>query len=213
MQTLTERLLDTAPHECFTAEDLTYYLAGSDDARYGLVKRALAAREVIRLRRGLYCLAPQYRRHPVNLFALAQHVYGPSYVSLESALSYHGWIPEAVYAVTCAAFGESKEFATPLGTFRYTRVPQTLFYGAVERLTGEGLGDVALVARPIKALADYVYAYRKDWRSIAPVINSLRVDEEDLFAVSRAELEELIGSYRSRRVRRFLESIGLELGL
>jgi hypothetical protein len=31
---------------------------------------------------------------------LAQLVHGPGYVSLETALSHHGWIPEGVYAIT-----------------------------------------------------------------------------------------------------------------
>ena len=108
---------------------------GSEDSRYGLVKRALASGEIIRIRRGLYCLAPKYQKKGINLYALAQLVYGPSYVSLESALSWHGWIPEAVHAITGASFKKAKEFTTPLGVFRYDRVPQQVFYTEVERLT------------------------------------------------------------------------------
>ncbi len=51
---------------------------GSEDRRYGLVKRALASGEIIRIRRGLYCLAPKYQKKSVNLYAMAQRVHGPS---------------------------------------------------------------------------------------------------------------------------------------
>lgn len=211
MQTLTERLLNVSPDGCFSADDLAQFVPGSSDARYSLVKRAVASGEIIRLRRGLYCLAPAYRRSPVNLYAVAQHIYGPSYISLESALSRHGWIPEAVYTVTSVCVGESKTFRTPIGVFSFTRVPQISFYSAVERDVDDGSRDVALIARPIKALADYVYAYRKDWSSLDPVIHDLRIDREDLADVTDEELDEAIESYRSRRVRRFLAAVRSEL--
>ncbi len=208
--TLTETLLTASPHDCFTAADIAHHVPGTDDARYSLVKRAVTAGEIIRIRRGLYCLAPAYRRAPLNLFAVAQYIYGPSYISLESALSHHGWIPEAVYTVNSTCIGESKTFQTPLGNFSYTRVPQNLFYAGVTRETSDASSAVALVARPIKALADYVYAYRKDWRTSRPAIESLRIDPQDLASVPRDDLEEVVLSYRSGRVRRFLAALQAE---
>ena len=207
MQTLTELVLSHSQHSCFSVEELVHLIPGTDDARYNLVKRALAAGEIIRIRRGLYCLAPQYRRSPLNLFAVAQHVYGPSYISLESALSHHGWIPEAVYTVTSASFGESTVFETPVGTFSYTRVPQDSFYAAVDRVPDTASGDIALIARPLKALSDYVYAYRKDWSSSEPAIESLRIEPEDLSELSSKEIEEVMHSYRNKRVIRFLSAL------
>lgn len=210
MQTLTEILITEHSRPWVTAEDLAHYLPGSDDARYGLVKRAVAAAEIIRIRRGLYCVAPAYRKVPLNLFALAQYVYGPSYVSLESALSHHGWIPEAVYSVTSTCVAESTTFRTSLGTFSYSRVPQNTFYAAVTRETDDATGDVALIARPVKALADYVYVYRKEWSTPDPAIQSLRIDPDDLASVPQAELDEAMESYRSRRVLRFLSGLRRE---
>ena len=43
--------------------------------------------------------------------------------------------------VTSASVGESKTFRTPLGTFRYTRIPQNRFFSAVERTVGDGSRD------------------------------------------------------------------------
>ena len=161
MNKVPERVFELLPWCHFTTQDLAALFPGSEDRRYGLVKRAVASGGIIHVRRGLYCLAPKYQKKSMNLYALAQHVYGPSYVSLESALSWHGWIPEAVHAITSASFKKSKEFPTPLGLFSYDRVPQEVFYTEVERLT-DALGNVFLMATPLKALADYVYVRKRD---------------------------------------------------
>lgn len=210
MQTLTEILITAHPRSWVTAQDLAHYVPGSHDARYGLVKRAVAAGELVRVRRGLYCLARAYRSTPLNLFALAQYIYGPSYISLESALSHHGWIPEAVYTITSTCLGESKTFRTPVGTFSYSTVPQNTFYAAVARETHDVNGDVTLIARPLKALADYVYVYRKNWATPEPVLGSLRIDPEQLADVSPDDMDETMESYRSKRVLRFLSGLRRE---
>lgn len=213
MQRLTEIILKTHIHPFFTSEDLSQYVSGTDDARHGLVKRAIAAGEIVRIRRGLYCLSREYRRTPINLFALAQYIYGPSYISLESALSHYGWIPEAVYTVTSVCIGESKTFRTPIGVFTYTRVPQNTLYSGVTRESDDATGTITLVARPLKALADYVYVYRRDWTTTRPVLNSLRIDRESLESVTSEDLDETLKTYRSRRVQRFLAGIRSELSL
>jgi hypothetical protein len=146
----------------------------------------------------------------MNLYAMAQHLYGPSYVSLESALSWHGWIPEAVHAVTSASFKKAKEFTTPLGVFGYDRVPQRVFYREVERLTDAG-GNVFLMAAPLKALADYVYVRKKNWTKIEPAIRSLRIEPEELEQVTDSMLAALADNYSNSRVKRFLEGLGKDL--
>lgn len=45
----------------------------------------------------------------VSGYLLAGSIYGPSYLSFEYALSYHGLIPEAVYVMTCATFEKKKK--------------------------------------------------------------------------------------------------------
>jgi predicted transcriptional regulator of viral defense system len=212
MHRVSERVFESLPWPQFTTEDLAALFPGSEDRRYGLVKRALAGGEIIRIRRGLYCLAPQYRKKSINLYALAQLVYGPSYVSLESALSWHGWIPEAVHAVTNASFKKAKEFVTGLGIFRYDRVPQRVFYVEVDRLTDTS-GNVFLMATPLKALTDYVYVRKRDWTGIEPAISSLRIPPEELEQVTGSALEALCRNYSHARVTRFLEGLRKDLHL
>ncbi len=210
MNRLTERIFKISPHGVFTSQDVKVLFPGSPDSRYGLVRRALANGEIIQIRRGLYCLAQRYRRKPLNLFSLAQYIYGPSYISLESALSSHGWIPEAVYTVSSVSMGNSKLFNTPVGVFSYSRVPQDLFYAGVDRQE-EGNGEVIFMATPLKALADYVYVHGKDWSHLAPAMESLRIEQDTMTTVSVDMVDELFDTYRNRRVRRFLEGIREEL--
>ena len=212
MNELTEKIFECVPYGDFTSHEVANLFPESEDRRFGLVKRAIANGEIIHIRRGLYCIAPKYQKKSINLHALAQHVYGPSYISLESALSWHEWIPEAVYTLTSVSFKKSKEFKTPLGMFSYTRVPQKIFYAGVERLADEA-GNIFLMASPMKALADYVYAHKRDWVGLEPVVKSLRIEQEELESVAAEELNMLIANYTSRRVQKFIKGLKRDLKL
>ena len=166
--------------------------------------------EVVRIHRGLYCLAAKYLRQKVDPLVLAQRIFGPSYISLETALSYHGWIPEAVYAITSVSLDRSREFGTPLGHFSFTRVPQETFYTEVSRVEKEAGGSF-LLASPLKALADYVYVHKRDWDSTRPVVESLRVDESSLAGIGAEEFDELLDDYSSQRVQRLLKGLRKDL--
>ena len=50
---------------------------------------------------------------------LANLIYGPSYISLDYALSLHGLIPERVETITSVTTRRSRHFDTPFGTFSY----------------------------------------------------------------------------------------------
>jgi predicted transcriptional regulator of viral defense system len=202
MNRLTEQFFK-APTAVFTQSDVTALVGGTDFSRHGLIKRAMSAGEILNIRRGLYCLAPEFQKKPVSVYSLAQRIYGPSYISMETALSHHGWIPEAVYACTCASFGNSKEFETPLGVFNYKRVPQHTFFLGVQRCNDEN-GNVFFMASPVKALADYLYVHQLNWSGIDEPIGSLRINEDELTCVTAEELEALLDNYSNGRVKRFL---------
>lgn len=175
-----------------------------------MIKRAIAAGEVLSVRRGLYCLAGKYLRQPLSPLALAQRIYGPSYVSLESALSWHGWIPEAVPSVLSVCGKRAKQFDTPLGAFRFIRVPQRMLFLCVQRVETED-GSVAMVARPLKALADYLYAHKQASTSCVELLDSLRIESGRLSEIANEDIEALLGNYPSRRVGRFLKALKKEL--
>jgi len=212
MQTITEIALERAERGVFTREQAAYWV-GSHGARLnGLLKRAVASREVWRIHRGLYCLSERYTKGRINPLELAQRIQGPSYISLESALSQHGWIPEGVRAVTSVILGRSRTFHTPVGLFSFTRVPQHMFLAGVRRAAAER-GGAFFLATPLKALADHIYAQKLDWHSAAPVVESLRVEAESLAELTGELFDEVMSAYKSGRVRRFLTGLRKDLKL
>ena len=212
MVRLKDKIQENLPYPFFSARDAMNLLGGSRDRRHSIIKRARAAGEIIRIRRGLYTLAQRAQIPAVNPLALAQHVYGPSYISLESALRYYDLIPEGVFAVTSVSLKKSVQFDTALGLFTYNRVPQEIFYAQVERVEFPEAPSI-LIAQPLKALADYVYVYRKDWPGLGPLRDSLRIEREGLASVTRLQIDTLTRNYRSARVRRFLAGLGRDLSL
>lgn len=197
-----EQLLYEWPKSIITDNDLAVSLSGTRDRHYALIKRALKDQRLIHLRKGLYFIGKPFKRSLPNLSEIAQHIYGPSYISLESALSYHNWIPEAVYAITSVCAKRSNHFTTPFGIFNYAHIPSENFYVGVERIESET--GAFLMATPLKALADYVYVYKKLWDNLKDVYLDLRVETENLESIDLLELELLIKNYPSKRVKKFL---------
>jgi hypothetical protein len=196
--------------KCFIKDtDLEMLLGKTDEARYSLVKRALKKGLLIRIKRGLYLIAGKNKKSLPDEFEMALTIYGPSFVSLESALSYHGWIPEIVYTTTCVSTKRAKEFETPIGIFSYRRVPTKKFYTGVERI--EINKGVIFVATPWRALADFIYTRRKSWENLSELEADLRIDRETILSSDLKILVLLIESYPSRRVRETLKKISKEI--
>jgi len=212
MQTVTEIALRHARRGVFTRGEVECWSGRSGASLDAVLKRAVSAGEVLRVRRGLYVLAAHFQRSPINSFDLAQRICGPSYISLESALAYCGWIPEGVQAITSVSCGRSRTFDTPIGVFTYTRVPQSPLFAGVRRETDTDGGGF-LIADPLKALADYVYTHRCDWAGVNPLLGSLRIDEADLAGLSAESFDRIEAVHHSARVRRFLEGVRKELKL
>ncbi len=66
--------------------------------------------KLIRLKRGQYVVSPEVSGELLSVELIANHLYGPLYVSMESALRYYGLIPEKVVAVRSATTNRSKKF-------------------------------------------------------------------------------------------------------
>jgi len=118
------------------------------------LSRLTASGHLIQLRRGLYALAPPYRKVKPHPFLVANYLVRGSYVSLQSALAYHGLIPEHVPVVTSMTTLRPGYRETPLGHFAYHHVKPEYFYGY--DLIEVEEKQTALVANPEKALLDLV---------------------------------------------------------
>ena len=89
-----------------------------------------------------------------NCFLIANKIYSPSYISLESALSYYGIIPEGVFIYTSITTLKTRSITTPRGTFRYSNVKPNLFFGYEWLILKDKTIKIAGLE---KALCDYFY--------------------------------------------------------
>jgi hypothetical protein len=134
-----------------------------------------------------------------------------SYISFETALWDAGWIPEFVFEIASVSAKQSFEIRTPFAVFSYTRIKQKdMFAGTYTMNTGN---DAVLEAKPLKALADYVYSFGYGWTSLKPLKHSLRIDIENLESLTAADFDEIQGNYEIATVENFLEGIRKELKL
>lgn len=111
--------------------------------------------QLIRLKKGLYVVAPKVSKSEISRELIANHLYGPSYISLESALSYYGLIPERVYNVRSVTTKRAKQYTTPLGEFDYRTVPENYFSIGIQQEETKSK-SIFLIASPEKALCDMI---------------------------------------------------------
>lgn len=215
MQTLTRQIIDLGlSNRALTDAQLARLVEGTHQRRHNLVSRALKAGELLRLCRGTYLLAEPLRDYPTHPFALAQAIVPGSYVSFETALSHHGWIPEAVYTTASVTpRRKSLAYEHPLyGSFSFhpLAIQAGYFLELVER---EKVAEqTMLVAEPIRALLDLVCLRKIEWQGMSWLTEGLRIDSEHLRNVTSADIRTLELVYKQQRVKAFLKSLAKELG-
>ncbi len=132
-------------------------LAGDRDP--GDVRRQLsrwvASDQLRQLRRGLYALAPPYRKVRPHPFLVANHLLRGSYVSLQTALAHYGLIPERVSVTISVSPGKPRNWETVLGRFEFRHLAPALMNGY--QYLEVAVGQRAFMATPEKALLDLVH--------------------------------------------------------
>ena len=215
MQTLTLQLIDLGlKNRVLTDSQLARIVGGGSQRRYGLVNRAMKAGELLRLTRGSYLLADRFRDYPGHPFALAQAFVPGSYVSFETALAHHGWIPEAVYTTASVVPGRKSLDYTPPVFGRFSFHPLAIqtgcFLELVERvqITQQAL----LMAEPLRALMDLVCLRKVEWQGMEWLTEGMRIDDETLRTITSADIRTLELVYKQKRVKAFLTALARELG-
>lgn len=117
-------------------------------------RRLEADHRIIRLKRGLYVAHPEETGIEINPFLVANHIYGPSYVSLHTALRYYGLIPEHVFLKQSITTKHARDFETPIGNYTYDHCLKEYFPIGVKPQTDGGV--TFLMATPEKALCDLI---------------------------------------------------------
>lgn len=107
------------------------------------------------VKRGLYIAGPALHIRTPSPYLLANHIYGPSYVSMEAALSYWSLIPERVSAISSMTTGSTKTFRTPVGLFQYTKA-KLPWYSYGIRMVESATDEHILIASPEKAICDII---------------------------------------------------------
>ena len=202
---MTNALLQKSiPYEEFDYQTLLDAIQGYAQPRMK-ISGMLSKGDIVRVKKGLYILGESLRRRPFCRELLANLIYGPSYLSLEYALHYHGLTPERVETVTSVTCGRSRTFDSPVGTFSYRMIPMEAFRTGMDRFQLDD-GRSFLIAIPEKALADRIVADRGAGISTQKelhdyLLSSLRIDPASLSQLNPDKLAEIARHYRSRRVK------------
>ncbi len=127
---------------------------------------------LIKLRNEHYAF-PEYMQVADFQYYVANRIYRPSYISLHSALSFYGMIPEEVVQLTSATTCKPNRFENHFGSFSYHHIKIKMFFGY--ELKQMQNGRTLLFATPEKALIDLLYLY-PFYKSEADMLD-LRLDE------------------------------------
>ncbi|PKQ46644.1 type IV toxin-antitoxin system AbiEi family antitoxin domain-containing protein [Confluentibacter flavum] len=157
------------------------------------ISELLKSKELISIRRGLYITGPKMDLTTPEPFLIANHLRGPSYVSLESALSYWAMIPEKAYEISSVTIKTSKLYKTPVGRFSYQQLKIPYYSYGIKNIRYSPK-QTMLVASPEKALCDKIVLTPKIYlRSIKQtrefLMEDLRMDSEVLSTLDTEVME------------------------
>lgn len=190
------------PKSYISGVDLNNILDKSADSRHAIIKRAIQKEYLIQIKKDFFLINKKFTKKGLNYFEIAPLIYGPSYISFESALSYHGWIPEAVRTITSASVKRSKEFDTPIAVFSYEHIPIKAFSYGIEQVRQENI--TLFIASPLKALADIAFSRKRSWQTLDDISEDMRIELENFKNCDKQLLLELIENYPSQKVRKVL---------
>lgn len=167
---------------------------------------------LVQLKKGLYIAGKPLNTSKPELFLVANHMYGPSYISCESALFYWGLIPEKVYQISSITNRPSKEFDTDIGFFTYTHVPTSYYMIGMTMLKITDKQTI-LMAQKEKALCDKIVTtfgihLRSKKQVLEFLTEDLRIEIEDLKQLDTAEMRSwLITSKKKASIKLLIDTL------
>jgi predicted transcriptional regulator of viral defense system len=142
-----------------------------------------------------------------TLFFISNHIYTPSYISLESALSHYGFIPEGVFKITAISTLKTQQFTTPIGVFGYQNLKTPLFFGY--RLIQFNTFNYKM-AEPEKAILDYLYLHpdsETEDHFYELRLNNFEIKKQVNFEIMKSYLQHIQSKSLTHRVETFLKYI------
>lgn len=196
-------------------EEFDYPMLVSALSKYSGVRQKinelLKAEVIIRVKKGLYVFGPEYNQAPICKELLANLIYGPSCISLEYALSFHGLIPERVETITSVTPKKDKQFDTPLGNFAYRYLSFEKYPHGIEQIWIDKTHPV-LMATPEKAICDYVVLHKvrnitNRSQTITFFESDLRIDRKSWQRLDLIRMHRLNKFYRNKSIEHILETL------
>lgn len=166
------------------------------------------AGKIIRLKRGIYVVSPKVTHQLLSIELIANHIYGPSYVSMESALRYYGLIPEQVYTVRSLTTNRSQSYENPIGRFDYVTANDAYYSIGIKQQTVENKYTF-LIATPEKALCDMIVTtpqlrIQSEKALVAYLKEDLRFDMSGLDQMDTDILKACIETGKKKEMLKFL---------
>jgi predicted transcriptional regulator of viral defense system len=174
------------------------------DCIWRLVKKG----ELIRLKNGFFLIRDQIQGKPIPFEQIANLLYGPSYISLEYAMSFYGMIPEATYVYMSMTTGRPKRFNTEIGTFGYDYLTLDRYSVGISHKENR-LGGFA-IATPEKALADHVFQLCQGLSReelFMDLLESKRIELSIFKELNKALMQQIANVYHSKIVKTLAELI------
>lgn len=157
---------------------------------------------IIQAKRGVYIFS-EYKEK-LSGFFIAQLIYNPSYISLESALSQYGLIPEYVPSTTSVTTRTTRLFSNDFGTFYFRHLRNELFWGYV---TIENQFEKYYLAEPEKAILDYIYLNNRSIKNDAD-LESIRLNYEKFNeTINIKKFIQYAKAYDSKKILKLTKSI------
>ena len=160
---------------------------------YDKISELVKQNILTQIKRGVFIPGPQLSvQVPENLL-LANHLWGPSYVSSDSALSYWGLIPERVYETLSMTTNTAKTYKTPVGRFRYIRLPLPYYSFGLQRVE-LATKQMTLIACKEKSLCDKIVTtqglkLRSVKQSREFLMDDLRISSDSLKELNTQEIK------------------------
>lgn len=130
---------------------------------------------LIKLKRGFYCFMDKEKNEHF-IHYVANKIYAPSYITLESALAFYNLIPEGVFTTTSLTTKYTTKYTNPIGNFEYRHIKPSLYFGY--KLIEKNKVFIK-IAEIEKAILDYFYMNKiNDLESIKEMrFNSIQAKE------------------------------------
>jgi len=169
----------------------------------GLIKN----KDILRVKKGLYVLGKEYNK-PCNKYILANQIYGPSYITGQTALAFWNMIPERVELIISMTAKRKKLFDTPVGRFSYLYCHKKAFNIGIN-LEHAGDQKKILIASPEKALSDIIatQTHISSEKGMKEFLELMRLDYSDIKKLDSSLLEEIKVGYKRQSMKLLLNCL------